>query len=128
MKRQPILPKTDRSWNEDSNAYRKALHEDMYPKDQAWTPETGGVSATSITGSYVRMARMWAFSVTMEAPTTASVGAYIDLPFEVSQSAVFSVVVGGTMKAAIINKGESRLYLPDWTASGRAVISGQAIS
>lgn len=127
MKRQPILPKSDRAWNEDSNAYRKALHEDVYPKDQAWTPATGGVTG-DVSGAYVRMGRMWSVSVVVEAPTSASVGAYVDLPFEVSQASVFGVAVGGTMKAAIINKGESRLYLPDWPPSGRAVISGVVVT
>lgn len=128
MKRQPILPKTDKSWNEDSNAYRKALHEDLYPKNQAWNPPKGGFTSTAVDAEYVRMARLWVFSIMITGPSVGNAGAYIDLPFEVSQYSVFSVAIGEAMTAATIDKGSSRLYLPSWASTARVIISGVAVS
>jgi len=125
--RQPLLPKPEKQASQDWNAYRKALHEDLYPKATAWTPSYGLVATSSVTGEYTHVAGLWFFSVVMETPT-ASVGAYFDLPFEAAQYAVFSVAISGTMKAATVDKGSSRVYLPDFGPVGRAVISGLVVA
>lgn len=127
MNRQPILPKSDQKMSQESNAYRKALHEALYPKGVEWNPSTGGVSSSSISGEYVGMGRMTVFSVVLEG-SSAGAGAYIDLPVTVSQDAVFNVAIGTTYKFGVVAKGASRLYLPEWTPSGRAVISGVTVS
>lgn len=128
MNREPLLPKSENGWSKDANSYRKALHDDLYPKNQAWNPPTGGVTSASVAAEYSSVGRLWAFSILIEGPTTASGGAYLDLPFSAGQYSVFSVAVGGVMKPAIVDKGSSRLYLPDWTGAARAVISGVVVS
>lgn len=128
MNRQPILPvKKEPGWTDTASAYRQSLHEDIYPKDQSWTPSTGGVTSASITGSYVRMARQTSFSIDIQGPTASSSG-YIDLPFMVAQASVFNVAVTGLNQSATVNKGESRLYLPNWTTTSRALVSGVTVS
>ena len=128
MRRSPILPNSEKGWSESANAYRQSLHEDLYPKEIAWSPTAPGTTNGGISGSYIRMGRFYSFSIVLEAPTSSSPGAYIDLPFAVQQASVFSVAVGGLVKPGIVNKGEVRLYLPDWSTSSRAVISGVAVS
>lgn len=125
-RRQPILPKSEKAWTEDANGYRKAFHEDIYPKGQAWTPVTGMISAASITGSYVRSGRISVFSVVMDGVTVSS-GGYFDLPFAVSQAAVFSVSDGTTNRPGTIEAGGSRVYLTAFSA-GRVIISGVVVS
>ena len=126
MRRSPILPtKKEQGWSETASAYRQSLHEDLYPKDVTWTPNKSGVTGT-IDASYVRMGRLCSFGISIEGPTTSTSG-YLDLPFEVYQACVFNVAVEGLNKAALVNKGESRLYLPDWGATSRAVISAVVV-
>jgi hypothetical protein len=128
MNKQPLLPKQEKYWSKEANDYRVFLHNTLFPKAQVWNPSMGGVTAGSTEASYTTMGGVTVFSVAFQGPTTASVGAYIDLPFEVSQYSVFSVAVSGSMLPAVVDKGSSRLYLPSWPSSGRVIISGTAIS
>lgn len=125
-RKQPLLPNSEKGWTEGANAYRKAIHEDLYPKGQEWEPTTGGVTFTSKTGSYVRSGRILIFSVVMEGVSVSS-GGYFDLPTNVTQAAVFSIADGSGMKAGIIEAGGSRVYLPTLSA-GRVIISGTVVS
>ncbi len=127
MRRQPILPtKKEQAWSETASSYRQSLHEDLYPKNQPWTPVTSGLTGT-IEAGYTSIGPVSVFGLSIDGPTTSSAG-YIDLPFTVSQSSVFGVSVDGAAKAATINKGASRLYLPDWSGAGRVLISGVVVS
>jgi hypothetical protein len=126
--RLPILPtKQEQGWSETASSYRQSLHESLYPKDVAWNPSVGSVTSASITGSYVPMGRFYSFAIDIQGPTTSTAG-YIDLPFEVAQLSVFNVAVSGLNKPAVINKGASRLYLPDWSGAANALISGVVVA
>lgn len=120
----PVLPKGDNP--KDIKDFRKGLYEDLYPDNKAWVPVTGNITSSSKTGAYVRMGRMYVFSVVLEAATLGS-GAYFDLPISVSQAAVFSVSDGTTLRPGMIEAGGSRVYIPAFTA-GRVVISGVVVN
>ena len=127
-RRIPILPvRKEPGWTEDALAYRKSVHEDLYPIPPVWNPLAGSVTLDSISGSYVPMGRFYSFAIDIQGPTTSTAG-YIDLPFEVAQLSVFNVAVSGLNKPAVINKGASRLYLPDWSGAANALISGVVVA
>ncbi len=118
----PLLPKGNDP--QASGAYRKALHEDLYPNSQEWSPVKGALTSGSIDASYVRMGRMWSFGMTIEGPVTAAPGAFIDLPCTVSQPAVFSIAYNGTVASGVVEKGGNRIQIPSFGPVGRVVISG----
>lgn len=122
----PLLPKGNDQGSQSK--YRKDLHEDVYASSPEWTPSTGLLSAGSVSGSYVRMARFYSVSVVLEAPVTISSGGYFDLPFTASQTTALLVAVGGAAHSAVVNSGQSRVYLPAIGPVSRVVISGVVVN
>ena len=121
--RTPILPLVPDK--ESADAYRKSLHENLFPNEIAWAPISSGVTGT-FTAGYFGMGRVWSFSISITSGTS-SPGSYIDLPITAYQTTIFNVSVGGLNKPANVNKNTTRLYLPEWT-SQEATISGVMVA
>ena len=124
-RRRPLLPDTDARMTPSALAYRKFLHEDLYPKNQEWIPQGSGITSSDVTGSWVRQGRIFLVSAFVAGPSEAS-NAYLDLPFMAAQNSVFSVSIGGNILPAMVVAGESRLYLPNWNSVADVFISGVA--
>ncbi len=125
----PLFPQEAKIQPQEVKDWMKLVQDDIYPQTQVFTPTISGLSANpgpvSITGGSNRIiGPMWAVAVIVSGGSIAS-GAYFDLPFNVKNTAVFSVrFEDGSGKMALCDINEKRVYLPDWTTTGRVVING----
>lgn len=127
MRIRPIFPEQIGGIPDDWKRYLKAVHDDLYPQLQGFTPTIPGLSNGVVSAQLMRMGRFWNINITVTPSSGSSTtsGAYADLPFSAFSNSSFVVNVdASTTLSAYILKNTSRLYLPDWTSNSRVIVSG----
>ncbi len=111
----------------DWKRFLKFQFDDLYPALQPFTPVIVGLEGGEVSTDLVRMGRLWNVNITVSGASTAT-AAYVDLPFTSFATSLFMAKLDGdsNAKVAYIEKNTSRLFLPDWSASTRVIISGTA--
>ncbi len=112
----------------DWKRFHKLQFDDLYPTLQSFTPVLTGVSGDPVvTSDMIRQGRLWNVNIDIVGASVAS-GGYLELPFTSFATSLFMVKMDTDVNAmvAYIEKNTTRLYLPDWTASARVIISGTA--
>ncbi len=111
----------------DWKRFLKLQFDDLYPILQTAVLTVTGVTGGVVSNDIIRQGRLWNVNITITGASVAS-GAYLDLPFSCFATSLFLIKMDTdtTPKVAYIEKNTTRLYLPDWTASSRVIISGTA--
>ncbi len=127
MRKRFPFPSEIENIDADWKRFLKLEFDDLYPNLQPFTPVLVNVSGGPVTSDLVRMGRLWNVNIEI-AGNSVSSGGYLELPFTSFATSLFLIKMDTdtTPKVAYIEKNTTRLYLPNWTASSRVIISGTA--